>query len=135
MVVPFWMAGDHMVAWGTVNKSEPLLMFVDTGLAGFEFTCPESTLREAGVKVLEDQAREGIGGGGKTKVVPFITDELTLGSVKAKNIPGVFSPFPPSLEHGMGFRIGGLISHGFLRPYALTIDFTGMRFFLHRKEE
>jgi hypothetical protein len=34
-VVPFWMADHYMVAWGTVNGSQPLLWFVDTGLAGW----------------------------------------------------------------------------------------------------
>jgi len=28
----------------------------------------------------------------------------------------------------------GLISHGFFRTYALTLDFTGMRLFLKKKE-
>jgi predicted aspartyl protease len=60
IVVPFWMAGDHcMVAWGTVNNSPPMLFFVDTGLAGRGFVCPESTLQKAGIKLQEDQAEEG----------------------------------------------------------------------------
>jgi len=129
------MAGDHfMVAWGTVNQSQPLLWFVDTGLAGGGFLCPESTLREAGIKLLEGQAGEGIGGGGKVKVVPFVVDELTLGEAKEQHIPGVYGAFPPALENAHGFRIGGLISQVFFKPYALTLDFTGMRFFLKRKE-
>ncbi len=135
IVIPFWMAGDHyMVAWGTANKSQPLLLFVDTGLAGAGFTCPESTLKEAGIKLLEDQAGEGIGSGGKTKSIPFVLDELTLGNAKEQNIQGVFLG-DSSLEYVFGFRIGGLISHGFFRPYALTFDFTGMRLFLERKEK
>jgi hypothetical protein len=30
----------------------------------------------------------------------------------------------------LGFEVGGLISHAFFRPYALTIDFTNMRLVL-----
>ena len=38
---------------------------------------------------------------------------------------------PPSVEYQHGFRIGGIISHGFFRTYALTFDFEKMRFLLH----
>lgn len=134
IVVPFWMAEYCMVTWGTVNKSQPLLLFVDTGLAGAGFTCPESTLKEASVKLQESLAGEGIGGGGKMMSIPFGVEELTLGDARERNIQGVYGAFPPQLENAFGFRIGGLISHEFFRPYALTLDFTGMRYFLERKE-
>lgn len=134
VVVPFWMAEHYMVTWGTVNKSQPLLLFVDTGLAGAGFTGPESTLKEAGIKLQESQASEGIGGGGKVISIPFEVEDLTLGDAKGRNIQGVYGTFPPHLENAFGFRIGGLISHEFFRPYALTLDFTGMRYFLKRKE-
>lgn len=134
IVVPFWMAGDHfMVAQGTVNKSRPMLFFVDTGLAGVGFTCPESTLKEAGIQLQEGLADEGIGGGGKVKAVPFVVEELTLGGAREHNVQGVYAG-AFSLENAFGFRIGGLISHGFFKRYALTLDFAGMRYFLERKE-
>ena len=133
MVVPFWMAGDHyMVAWGTVNNSQPMLFFVDTGLAGGGFTCPESTIQKAAIKLQEDKASEGLGGGGKVKVIPFVVDELTLGDAKEHNIPGSYSGAHDPLEYAFGFHIGGLISHAFFRQYALTFDFVGMRYFLKR---
>jgi len=130
IVVRFWMAGDHyMVAWGSVNKSQPMLFFVDTGLAGGGFTCPESTLREGGIQLQENLASEGVGGGGKVKVIPFVVEELALGEAKGQIIQGLFTGAFP-LENAFGFRIGGLISHGFFRTYALTLDFTGMRLFI-----
>jgi len=132
VVVPFWMAEHYMVTWGTVNKSQPLLLFVDTGLAGAGFTGPESTLKEAGIKLQASQANEGMGGGGKIMSIPFEVEELTLGEARERNIQGVYGAFPPQLENAFGFRIGGLISHGFFRPYALTLDFTGMRYYLTR---
>jgi hypothetical protein len=134
IVIHFWMAGDHyMVALGTVKKSQPLLFFVDTGLAGGGFTCPESTLKEAGINLQESLAAEGVGGGGKMRVVPFVVEELTLGDAKEHNVRGLYTGAFP-LENAFGFRIGGLISHGFFRPYALTLDFVGMRYFLERKK-
>jgi hypothetical protein len=131
-IVPFWMADHSMVAWGTVNGSQPLLFFVDTGLAGNGFTCPESTLAQAGIKLQYDHATDGLGGGGKMSMIPIEVDELTLGAAKEHNIHGVAGAFPPQIEHGFGFHIGGLISHEFFRPYALTLDFGGMRYFLER---
>ncbi len=134
-VVPFWMADHYMVARGTINGSEPLLFFVDTGLAGAGFTCPQSTLQEAGLKLQENLAGEGLGGGGKMTSIPFDVGELTLGDAREHNIQGVYGPFPPQLEKAFGFRIGGLISHTFFRPYAFTLDFTSMRYFLERKAQ
>jgi tetratricopeptide (TPR) repeat protein len=131
--IPIWMAGDHyMVAWGTLDKSKPVLLFVDTGLAGGGVTCAESLLKVADIRLAEDQAGEGIGGGGKVKVVPFVVKSLTLGTCTEKDVRGFFSGSFP-LEFSQGFRIAGIISHGFFRPYALTFDFTGMRLLLRRK--
>lgn len=132
VVVPFWLALDHYIlAWGRVNQSPEMLFFVDTGLAGGGFTCPESTLKEAQIELMEDRATEGLGGGGKVKVIPFIVEELSLGEAKEKNIIGVFTGAFP-LERAFGFRIGGLISHAFFRPYALTLDFGQMRLILKK---
>jgi hypothetical protein len=130
-VVPFWMAGDHYaVAWGTVNRSKPLLFFVDLGLAGGGFTCPASTIQEGGITLSESQAGEGIGGGGKVRIVPFVVGEMTLGDLTKRNTPGLFGAFPPSLEYAFGFRIGGLISHAFFRSSAITMDFDRMNLYL-----
>jgi tetratricopeptide (TPR) repeat protein len=131
IAVPFWLAGEHfMVAWGQVNKSKPMLFFADTGLAGGGFVCPRSTLNEAAIKLPEGPGFEGVGGGGKIKAVPFNVEELSLGAAKARNVQAFAGVFPEQLEYGEGFRIGGFVSHQFFRPYALTLDFTGMRFFL-----
>lgn len=130
--VPFWMVGDHyMVAWGTANGSRPLLFFVDTGMAGGGFTCPASTIKEAKIALREDEAGEGMGAGGKVRIVPFVVDELTLGEAREKDIKGLYvEDFV--LEDAFGFTIGGLISHGFFRNYALTMDFVNMRYYLKR---
>ncbi|NHJ49900.1 MAG: tetratricopeptide repeat protein [Asgard group archaeon] len=131
--IPFWMAGKHfMVAWGKANNSKPLLFFVDTGLAGGGFTCPESTIKEAGIELQSDKAITGSGGGGKLQAIPFIVDELSLGNVVEKNIRGFFAG-GKTLSEMVGFHIGGIISHGFFRNYALTFDFTKMRLILQKK--
>jgi len=125
--VPIWWVGSHfLLASGAVNASPPQLFFVDTGLAGAAFTAPASTLASAGID-LGAGAISGMGGGGKVSVTPFTAARLSLGAVTAQDLPGFAGAFPPSLEHRFPCRIGGLISHQFFRPYALTFDFEKMR--------
>jgi hypothetical protein len=126
--IPFWLGGDHyIVAQGRANDSDALLFLVDTGLAGLAFTCPETTVEEAGIELIEQDLHAGVGGGGRVSVVPFMLRTLSLGDAERQNMPGVFGPFPERLEHSAGFRIGGLISHGFLRQWSVTFDFDSMR--------
>jgi len=128
--VPFWMAGEHFIlARGRVNRSKPMLFFVDTGLAGGGFTCPESTIQEAGIELDESKATEGMGGGGVVKIIPFMAEQLSLGTVVRDQIPGIFSGAFP-LEKALGFPSGGVISHIFFRLYTLSFDFSRMRLFL-----
>lgn len=125
--IRFWMAGDHLLlARGRVNDSDPALLLVDTGLAGAAFTCPEATLKKAGIELSSPPVAGGVGGGGEVAVVPFLLERLSLGELVRYQMPGLFGPFPESLEHAEGFRIGGLVSHAFFRPYAVTFDFESM---------
>ena len=64
------------------------------------------------------------------KMTPFVVSDLYLGAARQQNVSGLAGAFPPVLEYTYGFRIAGLISHRFFRPYAVTFDFTGMRIFL-----
>ena len=129
--VPFWMAGTHiMVAWGRLNGGEPSLFFADTGLAGGGFLGHESTIEKSGIDLSDLPSFQGMGGGGPVTVTPFTIKELSLGDVKQRNVTGMAGAFPDSLEYSRGFRIGGIISHGFFRPYALTFDFDRMRLYL-----
>lgn len=131
IVIPFWMSGDHlMVAWGTINNSNPLLFLIDTGLAGGGFVPSESTLKESGIQLPPGEGSEGIGGGGAVRVVTMEIPKLSLGDAHESSISGYFGPFPSKLEFSEGFRIAGIISHQFFRSYALTFDFEGMKLFL-----
>jgi len=132
IVVPFWMAGDHiMIARGTVNTSKPVLFFVDTGLAGGGFTGTDWLVQEANIQ-LSEESFEGMGGGGKVMVKTAVVDEITLGDAKETEVMGIFGAVPPDFGKKFGLRIGGIISHGFFRPYKLTFDFTTMNLFLER---
>jgi hypothetical protein len=123
--VPFWLAGDHfMYAWGTANGAGPYLFFVDTGMAGGGFSCPEYVVKEAKIE-LPKEGFQGMGGGGPVTVYPFTVD-LTLGQARRDKVQGLYGALPPGFEDRQGFRTGGIISHGFFRPYAVTFDFRAM---------
>jgi hypothetical protein len=130
VTVPIWMASDHfMVGWGRVETLPPTLLFVDSGLMGAGAKLAESVIKEAGIKLEEDKATEGAGGGGKLKIVPYTVRQLSFGDIKEKNVPGLYDgPFP--WEDSFGFHLAGMIGHDFLRPYAVTFDFQNMQILL-----
>jgi predicted aspartyl protease len=130
LAVPIWMASDHfMVGWGRVETLPPTLLFVDTGLMGASVKLAESVIKEAGIKLEENRAAEGAGGGGKLKIVPYTVHQLSFGDIKEENVQGVYDgPFP--WENTFGFHLSGMIGHEFFRPYAVTFDFTNMQIFL-----
>ena len=130
VVVPIWMASDHfMVGWGRVETLAPTLLFVDTGLMGAGVKLAESVIKEAGIKLEQNRATEGAGGGGKLKIVPYTVHQLSFGNIKEENVQGVYDgPFP--WENTFGFHLSGMVGHEFFKPYAVTFDFQNMQIFL-----
>ena len=128
--VPIWMASDHfMVGWGRVETLPPTLLFVDTGLAEAGVKLADSVIKEAGIKLQEDKASEGVGGGGKLKIVPYTVHQLSFGDIKEENVPGLYDgPFP--WENMFGFHLAGMVGHDFFKRYAVTFDFHNMQIFL-----
>lgn len=124
--IPFWQVGDHfLLASGRLNDGEPQMFFVDTGLAGAAFTAPESTLKAAGIAT-STPSGDANGGIGTAAVAPFEAKSISLGTLRRERMSGLYGAFPPQLEMALGTRIGGIVSHGFLRPYAVTFDFRTM---------
>ena len=132
VVVPMWMASDHfMVGWGRVETLPPTLLFVDTGLMGAGVKLAESVITEAGIKLEENKATEGAGGGGKLKIVPYVVHQLSFGDIKEENVRGLYDgPFP--WENMFGFHLAGMVGHDFFKPYAVTFDFQNMQIFLQQ---
>ena len=130
VAVPIWMASDHfMVGWGRVETLPPTLLFVDTGLTGAGVKLAESVIKEAGIKLEENKAYEGAGGGGKLKIVPYTVHQLSFGDIKEENVPGLYDgPFP--WENMFGFHLAGMVGHDFFKPHAVTFDFQNMQIFL-----
>ncbi|MPZ39205.1 MAG: tetratricopeptide repeat protein [Rhizobiales bacterium] len=130
VAVPFWIASDHfMVAWGRVETLPPALLFVDTGLAGAGVKLAESVIKQAGIKLEEDKASTGAGGGGTLKTVPYVVRRLSFGPVQQENVPGLYDgPFP--WENLFGFHLAGMVGHDFFKRYAVTFDFENMKILL-----
>lgn len=132
-IIPFFMAGNHfMIAHGNVNDSGKMLFFINTGLGGNAFTCPESTLKRAGLTYSKDDKTKGLGGGGYFKSYPVLIDKICLGNLCRTDLHGSFGAFPSQLEHSLGFDINGLLSHEFFRNHTLTIDFQEMKYIIVR---
>ena len=128
--IPFWIASDHfMVSWGRVENLPPTLLFVDTGLAGAGVKLAEAVIKKAGIKLEEDDASEGAGGGGQLKIVPYTVSRLSFGDIQEDNVPGLYDgPFP--WENSFGFHLAGMVGHDFFKPYAVTFDFETMQIFV-----
>ena len=132
-VIPIWLGGDHYVlARGRMNEGPEELWFVDTGLAGAGLTAPAKTLEGAGIAVPDtaSMGATGMGGGGSVKFQMFGVDEFRLGSASAVDMLGIYGAFPPTLERAFGYRVAGIISHSFFRPYRVTFDFDAMQLVL-----
>jgi len=130
IAVPFWIASDHfMVGWGRVEALPASLLFVDTGLAGAGVKLAESVIKEAGIRLEEDKASSGAGGGGMLRTVPYVVHRLSLGPLNEENVPGLYDgPFP--WENLFGFNLAGMVGHDFFKAHALTFDFENMRILL-----
>jgi tetratricopeptide (TPR) repeat protein len=130
IAVPFWIASDHfMVGWGRVETLPPTLLFIDTGLASAGVKLAESVIKEAGIKLPEDKASSGAGGGGKLRIVPYVVHRLSFGQLQEDNVPGLYDgPFP--WESLFGFHLAGMVGHDFFKPHAVTFDFQNMKVFL-----
>src|SRR5438067_10141267 len=130
VTVPIWMASDHfMVGWGRVETLPPTLLFVDTGLVGAGVKSAQSVIKEAGIKLEQNKAFEGAGGGGSLKIVPYTVHQLSFGDIKEQNVGGLYDgPFP--WENMFGFHLASMFGHDFFKPYAVTFDFQNMEIFL-----
>ena len=131
-LLPMWLGGDHYVlARGRLNDGREGLWFVDTGLAGASLTAPANTLRDAAIELPDTTGGEtGVGGGGSMKVQMFGVRRFQLGGASSNGLIGIYGAFPPALEHALGYRIAGIISHAFLRSWSVTFDFRTMQLIL-----
>ena len=126
--IPFYLQSTHfLMAKGSLNGRDGLLFHVDSGLAGEPaFSATRQTLEYVGIRVPEAVVRDDVvgGGGGGLAVGTFAIDQLGLGRLIQSDLIGSYGAMPPESYRRLGFIQDGLVSHNFLREYALTIDFS-----------
>ena len=130
--VPFWLVGDHfLLAQGRLDQGPKQMFLINTGIAGTTFAAPESTLRDVGIPIPRPQgpAKNAIGA---PPTAPFPIAKLSLGSLTQTKLTGQYGSFPPGLEKGLGVSVGGIVSHKFFEPYAVTFDFDRMTIGFHK---
>jgi hypothetical protein len=129
--VPFYIQSTHfLLTRGSLNGHDGLIFHVDSGLAGDpSFAAPEQTLEYVGIPVPEVEVRDDIvgGGGGGFATGAFPIEELGLGRLRQRDLVGSYGAQPPGSYRRLGFIQDGLVSHNFLKSYAWTLDFDGMR--------
>ncbi|HLK01529.1 MAG TPA: aspartyl protease family protein [Streptosporangiaceae bacterium] len=117
---PMWLAPDHfVVAQGSVGRSGPGLMLLDTAGAGLGIVLTPAQAAQAGV--MPDYSRPGTYLG-----VPGYpcAATVTLGRATRQDVPGAVGPFLEPVQ--FGFRVLGTVSHEFVKPLSLTLDFATM---------
>jgi hypothetical protein len=120
---PFWLAPDHFLySWGRVGALGPGIVGLDTGGPGLGVVLREENAGPAGVVPDRTRPRTFFG----VTVYPCVADEVALGGTVRRQVPGVVGPVP-SREATLGFASLATITHEFLKPFALTFDFVGMR--------
>jgi hypothetical protein len=68
----------------------------------------EPVIKQAAIKLQEDKAFEGAGGGAKLKIVPYTVRRLSFGDLQEDNVAGLYDgPFP--WENTFGFRLAGMV--------------------------
>lgn len=73
-----------------------------------------------------EDIRESGAGHIPLQVGRFPIRRLGLGSLVQHDLAGLYGVFPDAWKAPADFPIHGLVSHGFLRQYAWTLDFDSM---------
>lgn len=124
-VAPFWLAGDHFILTRASLNHIPKLFLIDSGLTGGAFSATRGTVEQAHIALDESAAKEGIGAGGRVRVIPVVAQRLSIGDAEQQNVGGGYVAGDPMFDI-FPFEVGGLISHEYLKHYAVTLDFDAM---------
>ncbi len=130
--IPFALAASHLVlARGSLEEGRPLTFLIDSGLedeGGASVALPAATLDAVGIPLPELTEEIGESGAGRLSLRygRFPVPRLALGPLLQHDASGLYGIFPDEWREVYGIRLDGIISHGFLRRYAWTLDFERM---------
>jgi hypothetical protein len=110
---------------------EPVTFLIDSGLedeGGASLAAPRSTLEAAGITLPELTEEIGESGAGhlSQRFGRFPVGRVGLGPLVLRETSGLYGVFPDAWRQVAGISIHGILSHGFLRRYAWTLDFERM---------
>ena len=130
--VPFELAASHvLIARGALDDREPVTFILDSGLedeGGASVALPRATLDLLGIPEppLTEEVGESGAGWLSLRFGRFPLSRVALGALEQEDASGLSGIFPDLWSEFGGVAIHGILSHGFLRRYALTLDFERM---------
>jgi predicted aspartyl protease len=127
---PLWLAPDHyLFSRGSINDFGPGLFAIDTGGPGVGVAMTDEIAAKAGIVPDYTMPRPFRGPGFDFTVYPCVADEVSLGTVARRDLPGIVGPLPP-VAGFFGFESIATITHEFFRPLAVTFDFVNMTLYI-----
>jgi hypothetical protein len=78
----------------------------------------------------KSKAEVGQGAAGTFQSIPYVVQNVSFGDVHERKVSGLYDG-PVFWENGLGFYVGGMIGHEFLRSHAVTFDFDSMQVIFH----
>jgi hypothetical protein len=130
--VPFALAASHLLlARGGLDGRDGLTFIVDSGLqdeGGASVALPQATLDLLGIPAppLTEEVGESGAGTLTLRFGRFPLERVALGPLVQDDASGLYGIFPDLWTDLGGIAIHGILSHGFLRRYAWTLDFDAM---------
>ncbi len=131
---PIRLAATHLIIADGQLNGVPVSLLVDSGLevsTGGSLVAPARTLEAAGISPTSRAEVEGMSGAGRgrLRIGEFTAASVTLAGQTRTGVTGLTGIFPPQLvkSRTVGIPVHAIISHGFLRHYAWTIDFDQMK--------
>ncbi|SEH03442.1 Aspartyl protease [Nonomuraea solani] len=125
--VPLWLAGDHFpCTLGSLRDYGPRIITLDTGGLGPGVGTTVEIAERAGLEVDYDHPVDT--GGTHFPIKP---DRISLGDTVRHDADGIAGPSSPmgpgpGQSSQFGFDIIANFSHDFVRPFAITFDYTHM---------
>jgi predicted aspartyl protease len=130
--VPFALAATHLLlVRGGLEGQAPFTFVVDSGLedeGGASVALPGVTLELLGIEPppLTEEVGESGAGILTARFGRFPLRSVELGPLSQPGASGLYGIFPDLWTELGGVTIHGILSHGFLRRYAWTLDFDAM---------
>ncbi|MFG3689639.1 aspartyl protease family protein [Micromonospora sp. NPDC047740] len=134
--LPLWLAGDHYpCTLGSLGDYGPRIVTLDTGGTLYGVDTTVEIAERAGIEVDYAHPQEFNG----STIYPITPDRISLGKAVGHEVSGMavtttWPGFPgPGQSALFGFDIIANFTHKFLKPFAITFDYTHRHFYITRR--